>query len=122
MTPGSIRPGNRVRGRVTFRLNEKVHPLWNNEADDLVMWVDLPKGVTMVEQATAYPNPETPETRELRQLEFEIEADDSLAEGPVDILAYALYYVCQDEGGVCYYLRQDFTMTFNVDAEAVTLR
>lgn len=121
-TPGRVQPGHRVRARVTFRLNEEIHPLWNNEAEDLTMWVDLPDGISMVERNLSFTNPETPETTELRQLELEVALADSIPDGPIDLPAYALYYVCEDEGGVCYYLRQDFTLRFNVDSGAATLR
>lgn len=98
VTPNRVQPGHRIRGRVTFRLNESTGPFWNNEADDLMMWVDLPKGLTLVEQSLAYPNPETPETQELRHLEFEAQIDDSIGAGDHSISGYALYYVCEDEG------------------------
>ena len=121
-TPARVQPGQRVRARVTFRLNEAFQPLWNNEADDLTMWVGLPDGVSMVERDLRFTNPETPETMELRQLEVEVAVVESMPEGPVELLAYALYYVCEDAGGVCYYLRQDFTLFFHVDAGAAALR
>jgi hypothetical protein len=122
VTPSRVKAGHRVRGRVTLRLNEEAKPYWNNEADDLTVWLDLPEGVTMVEGTLDFPNPETPETQELRQLEFEAQIDNSFEAGPHQIPAYALYYVCEDEGGVCYFLRQDFTFSFTVDATAAPLK
>jgi tetratricopeptide (TPR) repeat protein len=118
MTPPKIRPGKRLRARVTFRLNEATHPYWNNEADDLMMWAGLPEGLSFGERQMTFPNPETPETQELRQVEFEIVASSELARGSYEIPAYALYYVCEDEGGVCYYFRQDFTLSVEIDPEA----
>lgn len=121
-TPARVQPGHRVRVRVTFRLNESIHPLWNNEADDLMIWVGLPDGLTMVEGDLAYNNPELPETRELRHVEFEVAVVESFSEQKLEFPGYALYYVCEEEGGVCYYLRTDFTIALNVDREAPTLR
>ena len=122
VTPGRVRPGHRVRARLTFRLNEKSNPLWNNEADDLESWVGLPEGIALTEQMLSFPNPETPETNELRQLEFEMEIEESASAGPVTFSGYALYYVCEEEGGVCYYLRNDFEVSFIVDPDAPTLK
>jgi hypothetical protein len=122
VTPSRVQPGHRVRGRVTFRLNEKTKPYWNNEADDLAIWLDLPEGVTLIEGSLDFENPETPETQELRQLEFEVQLDDSFEAGAHQIPSYALYYVCDDQGGVCYYLRQDFTLAFTVDGTAAPLK
>lgn len=122
LTPARIQPGHRVRVRVTFRLNERVHPLWNNEADDLRLWVDLPKGLTLVEGDLRYDNPEQPETRELRHVEFEVAVSEGFKSGDIELPGYALYYVCEDAGGVCYYLRNDFTVTLTVDPNAPTLR
>ena len=121
-TPARVQPGHRLRGRITLRLNDSIQPMWNNEADNLEVWVGLKDGMTLVEHQLSFPNPETPETRELRQLEFEVALADNLAPGAVKLEAYALYYVCEEAGGVCYYLRQDFPITFIVDKEAPTLR
>jgi len=121
VTPSRVQAGKRVRGRMTFRLNEKTEPWWNNEADDLTMWLDLPEGLTLVEGSLDFPNPETPETQELRQVEFEIGIGDSLPAGTHQIPGFALYYVCEDEGGVCRFLRQDFSLTVTVDASATAL-
>ena len=121
-TPARVRPGHRARVRMTFRLNEGIHPLWNNEADDLTIWVALPDGVTMIEGDLAFPNPEPPETRELRHIEFEVALAETLAGQTLEFPGYALYYVCEDAGGVCYYLRNDFTVSLTVDPDAPTLR
>ena len=122
LTPARVQPGHRARVRMTFRLNESTRPLWNNEADDLVLWVDLPDGLTMVEGDLAFPNPEQPETRELRHIEFEVALAETLAGQTLEFPGYALYYVCEDEGGVCYYLRNDFSVSLTVDPDAPTLR
>lgn len=122
LTPARVQPGHRARVRVTFRLNESTHPLWNNEADNLMIWVGLPDGLTMVEGDFAYANPELPETRELRHVEFEVAVVESLSEQKLEFPGYALYYVCEEEGGVCYYLRNDFTVALTIDPEAPTLR
>lgn len=118
VTPARVMPGKRIRARVTFRLNEDSHPLWNNEADDLMLWVDLPEGLGIHDAKLSFPNPKEPETRELRTLEFEVSIAEDFAEKTVQAHAYALYYVCEDEGGVCYYLRQDFELGFAVDSSA----
>lgn len=122
VTPQSVRPGHRLRARITYRLNPDSNPWWNNEADQVLTWVDVPDGFTLTENALAHPVPDEPETQELRQVEIEFEIAESQSEGDVTIPAYALYYVCEDAGGVCYYLRQDFDLRFEIDEEAPTLK
>ncbi len=122
VTPSRVRPGHRLRARITFRLNEQSKPWWNNEADNIAIWVDVPDGFTLTENSLSISSPEAPETRELRQAELELEVDANHAEGVVTIPAYALYYVCEDSGGVCYYFRQDFALTVTIDADAPTLK
>lgn len=122
VTPARVRPGHLVRARLTFRVNEKTRPYWNNEADDLVMCLDVPKNVTVREGLLTYPNPNEPETQEDRAVEFEIAVGETTKTGPLEIPAHALYYVCENKGGKCRYLRQDFTVTLNVDPSAPTLR
>lgn len=122
VTPARVQPGHRVRTRVTLRLNEKTRPLWNNEAGDLTIWVGLPEGLALSASQITFPNPKTPETRELRQVEFEMAIDEKVPDGQLELPAYALYYVCADEGGVCYYLRNDFKIAFSIDRDAPSLR
>ena len=122
VTPAKVKPGKMVRVRVTFRPNEKTHPLWNNEVDDLLMWVGVEGDLELGERHLSFLNPEQPETHEIRQLEFELAIDAAAGKQSVRLPAYALYYVCEDEGGVCYYLRHDFEVAFEIDPEAVLIR
>lgn len=120
-TPARIKPGQRARIRLTFRLNPRTAPWWNNEADHLRVWVDLPEGYEWVAGEAFYPNPAVPETRELRQIEFEVQSLDDASPGGVSFPGYALYYVCENAGGVCYFLRQDFTLSLTVDSGSTPL-
>ncbi len=122
LTPRRIRPGRRLRVQVTFRLNDKTRPLWNNEADGLRLWVDLPDGFTLDEGECHYPDPPDPETREVRRMEFEVQVPQGAHPGKVELPAYSLYYVCEEAGGKCLYLRQDLTLGFTVDPKALELQ
>ena len=122
VTPARVQPGHRVRVRTNFRINDKTRPYWNNEADDLAMCVDPPARARISEASLSFPNPADPETREPRTLEFEVAVDESAEPGPLTLTAYALYYVCENKGGKCRYLRKDFTATINVDPNAPTIR
>ena len=107
------RPGQRVRVRITFRVKDA---LWNNEADGLALSVKLPGTIKIEEGTFDHPLPKEAETREVRVLEFEAKVEGS--KGEVEIPAYALYGVCEDKGGVCMYLRQDFKVKVVVDPKA----
>ena len=75
--------------------------------------------------------PATPESREVRHLEFELTspaqspagsdlpAAAEPASNPADaervaLFAYALYYVCEELGGQCLYLRQDISIPVRI--------
>ncbi|MCH8968762.1 MAG: hypothetical protein IIA66_06570 [Planctomycetes bacterium] len=119
VTPARVQPGQRVRVRATFRLNEKSRPYWNNEAGDgVTIWVDVPGVFTLGEGESKYSNPGKAETRETRVLEFELTVSAKLPAGEVELSAYALYYICENKGGKCLYLRQDFNVKFVVDPQA----
>ncbi|MCH8853548.1 MAG: hypothetical protein IID41_12985 [Planctomycetes bacterium] len=51
-------------------------------------------------------------------LEFELTVSAKLPAGDVELSAYALYYICENKGGKCLYLRQDFNVKFVVDPQA----
>lgn len=119
VTPARVQPGQRVRVRSTFRLHDKTRPYWNNEArEGLAMWVDPPKSCALGEGRLTYPNPPEAESQETRVLEFELAVNKDAPIGEVRLPAYALYYVCQNKGGKCLYLRQDFSVKFEVDPKA----
>ena len=122
VTPQPVKPGNRVRVRLTFRLREAFTPWWNNEADNLMAWFNLPDGITRVEGTLQFPNPTEPETQELRQIEAELRIGPDVPGGNTIVPGYALYYVCEDAGGVCYYLRQNFTLSITVREDATALK
>ena len=78
------------------------------------LWVDAPDGWKVEPQLLTAPQGDRPETSEPRQLEFEVRAAAG-AKGKIKLNAYALYYVCEDAGGVCYFLRKDIPVTITVD-------
>lgn len=121
VTPGRVRPGGTVRVRVEFEPSPVAKPYWNNESNGLRIWLNLPEGVTLGEGALEVPNPTAAETREGRALEFELHLAGGDA-GRVEVQAYALYYVCENKGGKCLYLRQDFAVVFEVDPAAPKLK
>ncbi len=82
------------------------------------IWVDVPGVFTLGEGESKYSNSGEAETQETRVLEFELTVSDKLPAGEVELPAYALYYICENKGGKCLYLRQDFNVKFAVDPQA----
>jgi hypothetical protein len=122
VVPARVRPGGRVRVRVTFRLGGRAKPHWNNEGDPLTLSVKLPDGVTLVEGTFLHAKPKEAESLEVRILEFEAAVGEGVKAGTLQIGGYALYDVCEEVGGVCRHLRQDLTLSFAVDPAAVKLQ
>lgn len=114
VVPPQVKPEGAVRVHVTLRPNTRLKAHWNNEAEPLKLWVDAPDGWKVEPQLLTAPQGDRPETTEPRQLEFEVRAAAG-ARGTAKLNAYALYYVCEDAGGVCYFLRKDIPITITVD-------
>ena len=88
-------------------LEKKVH--WNNEADDMEIWVSPPEGWSVDKQYLVFQVPSAAVSDEVRRIEFELRGPVGFS-GRESIPSYALYYVCEDEDGICLYRRQDILM------------
>lgn len=122
VTPSRVRPGERIRARVSFRIDPAAKAHWNNEAEPLVLSIRLPKGVTLVEGSFSWPAPARAESDEPRILEFEAAVGGAVAAGKLPISGYALYAICEDKDGVCRFVRQDLEFTVQVDPGAIKLQ
>ena len=103
VVPGKIKPGDAIRIHVRLSPRQTCH--WNNEAEPLTLWLETPAGWKSETRLIEAAQPESPESREIRQLDFELQ---SAAKTKTEsIKAYALYYICEERGGQCLYRRQD---------------
>ena len=107
--PAVVEPGEPVRAHVVFRPNDDVKGHWNNEVEDLVLWLNPPPGWSVERRYLSFPVPPEPVSQEIRQLEVELASPENFA-GTARIPAYALYYVCEDVNGTCLYRRRDLTI------------
>jgi len=106
VVPATSETGAASRVHVVFRPNSQIEAHWNNEADDLVFWIDPPPGWQVDQQFSEIANPPELISNEERRLELEIRAPSDW-DGEATLPAYALYYVCEDVRGSCLYRRQD---------------
>ena len=83
---------------------KKVH--WNNEADPLQVWLDPPDNWVVSTRLLTAPLPEAGGVAEDRRIEFEVKVP-ATATATETIRGYALFHVCDDEGGVCRFARLD---------------
>jgi hypothetical protein len=104
-------------GETTFRVHLVFQPVaekrahWNNEADNMEMWLSPPDGWVVDKNHIVYEVPRTAVSEEPRELEFELKGRvNPNPEGAVTIPAYALYYVCEDIDGTCLYRRKDISI------------
>ena len=86
---------------------------WNNESTPLRVWIES-DSAKLSAQLLTFQNPNQPDSKEDRQLEF-----DLLAEGSETrtIKGFALYNVCAEDG-VCMFRRQDFEIEVPMKATA----
>ena len=112
--PPRIAPGDVARVHLVFRPIEETLAHWNNEAEEMVVWVDPPEDWAVDGRVFTHPIPPEVATKETRTIEVEVRAPDASNGGGVSIPAYALYYVCEDVNGVCMYRRQDLELALQV--------
>ena len=112
--PATIAPGDSTRLHITLQPTAQAH--WNNEAEDLVVWLDLPEGWQAERQSVTAPNPPQATSHEPRKLEVEVRSPAQNAPGEVQLAAYALYYVCEDANGVCLYRRQNIPLSITIQS------
>ena len=113
VVPPRVKGGQTVRIHVTLRPNEKLKAHWNNEADPLRLWVNTPPGWKASPRSSVWPRVEKPESTEPRHIEFELLTPTG-ASGTSKLLAYVLYYVCEDKGGTCQFLRKDIPIAVTI--------
>jgi tetratricopeptide (TPR) repeat protein len=106
IVPSRVQPGHVVRIHVVLRLDGKRHVHWNNEAGPMRLWMDLPPGWQSGGQLLVWPREDKSVTDQDRSLDFDVKAP-AQAEGKIQLNMYALYYVCDDAGGRCRFLRLD---------------
>ena len=102
-----------ARVHVVMRPNTAIKAHWNNEAGDLVFWVNPPEGWKVDRTRFTVPNPPETVSLETRTVEIEIRGPARTPDTAVVLPAYALYYVCEDVKGRCLYRRQDITIPLN---------
>ena len=113
VVPPRIPPGGSARVHVALRPKSGGNVHWNNENAPLALWIEPREGWQTRRRLLTAPQGSRPETAEPRHLEFEVRAPSN-ASGTVKLPAYALYYVCEDAGGTCQFLRQDVTVIVKV--------
>lgn len=112
--PTAIRAGTATRAHMVMRPNLARKAHWNNEAEDLVVWVAQPAGWEVDAHRLTVPRPKDVVSQETRRVEFELHGPPDAEPGRIVIPAYALYYVCEDVNGTCLYRRQDVVLEVQI--------
>ena len=85
---------------------------WNNESEPLRVWVESDGNTVTSGSLLQLDNPNSPESKEPRHLEFEVQISGSAKSCVVK--GYALYNACHEDDSTCRFLRQDFTVEVSV--------
>ena len=88
----------------------------------MIRYLAVANGLSLGEGFLVVPNRSVAETQEDRAVEFEVTIADEAHSGVLSIAAYALYYVCENRGGKCRYLRKNFAVSIEIDPTAPMLR
>lgn len=118
VTPKPVRPGERIRLRLSLKPIAKV--TWNNEAGGVQLHLDYPKGITLIDGRFTVKNNKKTSSAEKRFLELELSVDKSL-QGTLTIKGYLCYELCTADG-TCLYLRQDLSIPVEVHKKAPSIR
>ncbi len=110
--PAKVEPGGVSRIHIELRPEPDRDAHWNNEAEDLQVWISPPSGWQADQRSLSVPNPAAVLSTEPRRLELEIKAPQST--GRTQIPAYALFYVCEGVDGLCLYRRKDLSVEIEV--------
>jgi len=121
LTPAASRPGSHVLVRIVFRLADK-KAVWNNEAENLYVWLTLPTNVRAIQAQWTYKNPPIPESNERRTVDIELNIPNKMKQAVYELPGYALYYVCEKAGDQCQYLRQDIAVSLNISEMTPSLK
>ncbi len=113
VVPATVMPGQSVRVHLTFRLAPKSADHWNNEVEPLRVWIDPADGVAISERLVEAEKPKIATSGEDRTVEFEMQIPKR-ASGTIRVPAYALYHLCDDQGGECRFLRLDANLELKV--------
>jgi hypothetical protein len=111
--PAAVTPGESARVHLTFRLAPKATDHWNNESYPLRVWVDAPEGVAVSARLVEAERPKSATSAEARTVGFEVQLPKD-AKGVVRVPVFALYHLCDDDGGQCRFLRLDATVELRV--------
>jgi hypothetical protein len=114
LVPPVLAPGAVGRLHLEFRPIEARKAHWNNEADDLEVWLDVPAGYEAERRWLTVPNPADVVSTEVRRVEVEVRMPPGTDSASARLRGYALYYVCEDIDGTCLYRRQDFELEIPV--------
>jgi tetratricopeptide (TPR) repeat protein len=116
LAPARVRPGAIARVHVVLRPDASHKAHWNNEAEPLRLWLQLPERWGADQRLVGLPNPKQATSAEVRQLNFEVRVPEGALDGTVLLPGYALYNVCEGVAGQCLFRRQDFQVTVQVSA------
>lgn len=95
--------GDVVRVYLVFCLNEEVLVYWNNELELFVVWFEVLSGWSVVELLLCGENVVFVVSIEMCWFEVELMMLSDLMQRVVEVLGFVLYYVCEDENGICFY-------------------
>ena len=108
--PAALEAGEVARLHFVFRPITELLAHWNNEAGDMLLWLDPPSGWEVEERLLTLRVPPEAVSQETRTLEVEVRAPRPQGDRTTEIPGYALYYVCEDVNGICMYRRQDVSV------------
>ncbi|MHC5063807.1 MAG: TlpA family protein disulfide reductase [Planctomycetota bacterium] len=114
VAPMPVNAGQKARVYLRFEPSQMKAVTWDNEAGELEVWIKSADGLVLSQQSLLSGLGSEASSNELRSLELELAVDESADLGERKLEGYALYYVCEGEEGACVYMRQDFSLDFNI--------
>ena len=113
VVPGKIEPGQAVRVHLTLR--PKRDTVWNNETEPIRVWLHIPNGWKTEKSMLEFAQSSQAESRVPRSIDFELRSGPKSKQGTIK--GYALYSICEKNGGTCLYRRLDFQIPIEFKSE-----
>ncbi|MCP3917553.1 MAG: hypothetical protein GY711_18570 [bacterium] len=110
-------PAGTARIHVALRPDVKRDVHYSNEAGPVQVWVEVPEEWRIDRNLfTVAGPPNTESSSDVRRFDFEVVPPLGPPPVGVKLKAFALYYVCDGEDGLCVYRRQDFEIPIPLPA------
>ena len=106
--PSRPKPGSVAAVHLGFHLSENAN--WNHESTPLQVWLDSPEGEVSISAQLIEDKTPHPKATSSDPISIALEVKTPKEGGAVKLKGFALYHICEEDGGQCVYRRKNFEL------------